>query len=731
MESFRWLHFSDLHVSGGSPGEKAAKEKLIEFIKQERKEGNLEFDYIFISGDVANQSIYSGSEEFLTELFLALGLKNTEEGLGNVFWSVGNHDIQRKEGSERHKLIQEIRNSKSQLTLSDCIDVDKGDPYNNRRQINLLTDEGMALFKDMHKKILKRDYEINRGEPHVFIPLSKLNLVILNTCLTSADSEDAHNLYINSEVFRGVFNKIKEKDKRKPIFVLGHHGRDFFEMREMDEISDVFDMMGVDLYLCGHNHRLGFSLFPDTERNIYQLTCGGGDKFSNGAVFSFMHGEFNGSNCSICIRPYSYRESGNMKWGIDYQLNKRLKEDTYFLLERLNDKDVEVKSEALEEVAATVETDTVNNHDASDYVNILHLSDLQFGITAESSGKDVVAIQKREIVLEEKLLHHLQREIPKDWSPDIIVISGDLAWSATKSDYEKFGHWLKKLLDVLKIPIQNVILCTGNHDINSFAAAANSDKREELSVKKLSDKELSNQAYKDLIPDAPEGKIYEKFAEFISFCKGEIDPEIKIEPLMNILVKKELDKSGSRYLYGYRDLLGLRFNVLNTSWYCGNNNKKKSSTSDKNNLWIGRQFVEDLTQNLENNDKYSVTVFHHPFDWLNPKEGDDGAKVKKKLLKFSDVILCGHVHTSVGEPTFEHNRAQIFQSGALWEEENYTPEARIIRINKRTGLLSQLTIEYKYSEEEEEWKNTMREGPNLDHTYPINIAKHFKGSTKN
>lgn len=714
MENFKWLHFSDLHLSCASFNERKAKKKLLEFIKHEYESGNLEYDYVFISGDIANQGVYKGTKKFLTDLFLALGLENTEEGLKKVFWSVGNHDIHRKKDSKRYELIQNIRSLDNSLTLADCLDEDKEDDVNqNEEERTLFINAGMKLFKDMHRDILKRDYEINREEPHIFIPLPQLNLIVLNTCLTSADKEDTHNLYIKSEQLWEVFNNIKEEDKRKPIFVLGHHGRDFFEMGEMDELSDVFDEKGVDIYLCGHNHRLGFAQFPDTERDIYQFTCGGGDKFSKGAVFSFMHGEFNGNDCSIHITPYSYRDSGNKKWAIDYELNKRLRKDNCFLLKRLIDN----QSRALKEVAVTVEPDVSE-------VNVFHLSDLQFGITAESSKKNIGAIQKREKALEEKLLYHLQNEIPKDWIPDIIVISGDLAWSATESDYRKFGNWLKRLLNVLHIPIQNVILCTGNHDINFLAAEDNSDKRE-----KLTDEEFRSKVKTELIPEAAEGKIYEKFSEFISFCKGRIDSEIVIEPLMNLLVKKGVDKSESQYIYGYRDILGLRFNVLNTSWYCGENKMKKSSIPDKNKLWIGKEFVDDLILNLENNDKYSVTVFHHPFDWINPKEGDDNAVVKKKLLKFSDIILCGHVHTKVGEPTFEHNRAQIFQSGALWEDDDYTYESRIIKINKRTGLIRQLTIEY--DTEEEEWKHNIRKGPNTDYTYPINITKHPEGQFGN
>lgn len=731
MEGFKWLHFSDLHLSGDPFDEKDAKEKLIKFIKKERAVGRLKYDYIFISGDIANGSMYDGAEKFLEDLFSALGIKNTKEGLRNVFWSVGNHDIVREEESIRYKLIQDIRNPKSSLTLADCIDGGKKKSQNYLEKRTSLTDVGMRAFKEFHQKILKRDYETKRDELHVYIQRPQFNLVILNTCLTSVDDKDTHNLYIKSEELRGVFKRIEDKDKDKPIFVLGHHGRDFFNMEDMDALSDVFNDEGADLYLCGHNHRLGFALFPDTERSIYQFTCGGGNKFSQGAVFSFMHGEFNGNNCSVHITPYSYRNSGNKEWGIDFQLNKRFKADNNFPLERLMNKNIKEYETALNEVAATMELDDLVSDDSSDYVNILHLSDLQFGITATSSKKNAVAIRERKLVLEKKLLNHLQNKIPRDWMPDIIVISGDLAWSGSKSDYEKFGNWLKKLLGVLDVPIQNVILCTGNHDISSLAAKANSKDREDYIKRgdKGSDnkgyQELINKVNKELIPDASEGNIYERFNEFLSFCKGEIDSEIAIMPLENILP----EKSESRYLYGYRDILGLRFNVLNTSWYCGDNVKKESSSSDKNFLWIGEQFVKDLTQNLERNDKYSVTVFHHPFDWLNPKEGDDNATVKKKLLKFSDIILCGHVHTKVGEPTFEHNRAQIFQSGALWEGVDYTYESRIIKINKRTGLIKQCTIEY--NAQEEEWENKPCIGPNMDYTYPINITKHPEGQFVN
>jgi len=728
MKDFKWLHFSDLHLSCDTMDADTAKNKMIEFIKKKRELNDLEYNYIFISGDIANKAIYKGTKEFLEKLFFALGLKNNKKDLRKVFWAVGNHDILKEDGGARYEYIKKIRDPDDAMTFENCMNENLEGNMSKRTE---LVDTGMRLFKNNYSSILKREHEAKVYNPHIFYDLDELNLIVLNTCLTSIAEQDPHNLYIKSRDLNNIFSEIK--DKNKPTFVLGHHGRDFFAMEDMDELSDIFDDNNVDVYLCGHNHRLGFALFPDAERDIYQITCGGGDNFKNGAVFSFIHGEFYASDRTIHMTPYSYRESGDKRWDIDERLNRRFKTGVSYPLQRLVvKKDVmpEITNEKIaeKEVAAVLDCDfmqrckkaeywdkkntaVANLPNESCFVNILHLSDLQFGITPELSDKSPGAIRQRETMLENKLIRHLN-EIPKEWKPDIVVASGDLAWRATRSDYMAFGRWLKNLLNALNVPMENVILCTGNHDINLDAAIDNS----------YLGKVTWDKVKEELVPRASEDDIFKKFNEFISFCKGEVDSEIVIKPLSNDLP----ENSDGKYLYGFRDVLGIRFNVLNTSWYCGTKRKDKSSIPDKENLWIGKEFVYDLRFKLEKNDKFSVTVFHHPFDWLNPAEGDDNASVKKSLLAFSDIILCGHVHTRIGEPTFEHNRTQIFQSGALWTqrgyEEEYIYESRIIRINKQTGAVEQLTLEY--STGDEIWVDTFRKGPNRDHSYPINFTKH-------
>lgn len=692
MGDFGWLHFSDLHLSGCTLDAEMAKDKLIKFVEKKREENQLNFQYIFITGDIANRGEYEGTKDFMKKLFSACGLNCTKKGLERVYWAVGNHDIDRSEiiSKGRRELIAKIRDPKDPLTLTFCLDQRK------KMEGRALLRGGMELFTDNHKELLAREYSKGQN-PHQIYKLPDLNLIVLNTCLTSVDENDTHNLHIKSNCLKEVFEQIA--DRSKPIFVLGHHGRDFFCMEDMDVLSDIFDSYGADVYLCGHNHRTGFAVFPDAERDIYQLTCGGGAEFRDGSCFSFMHGFYDDTRKTIRITPYCYMEKGDKNWGESTQQNRRLKPQKAFPLSRLIDMKPAISSKG---------------SNPGDVINILHLSDLQFGITEETSGKAKVAINERKAVLEEKLLLHLQNNIPKAWRPHIVVASGDLAWGATRSDYKEFSEWLEKLLGTLQIPMENVILCTGNHDINSVAAQKNSSRKEKV------DKSL---AYDELSVEDDKCTIYENFREFISFCRGEVNKEVVIHPLCNSLP----DGSGGRYLYGYRDLLGIRFNVLNTSWYCGDNKKKEDSVPDKENLWIGEDFVQDLEQSLSQNDKFSVTVFHHPFGWLNPEEGSDSSDVKNWLLKMSDIILCGHIHEKIGEPTFEHNHSQIFRSGALWtKDKRYVYESRIIQINKTTGQVSQLTLEY--DDHGKTWNHKVHKRPNRDESYPINYTKHPKES---
>ena len=98
---------------------------------------------------------------------------------------------------------------------------------------------------------------------------------------------------------------------------------------------------------------------------------------------------------------------------------------------------------------------------------ILHISDLHFGIeNAVNSEDKYVGIRQKEML--NSLINTLCDDniISNEWKPRIIAISGDIAWSGQKPEYQLYKlFFVKQIEERLGIPIDHIITCPGNHDI--------------------------------------------------------------------------------------------------------------------------------------------------------------------------------------------------------------------------------------------------------------------------
>ena len=314
MGSFHWLHFSDLHLTPKiSFKPYYARSQLLKFLDRETTAGRLPCDYIFITGDIANQGNYDGVPRFIEQLFKSLEWSDYKR----VFWAVGNHDISRT-SLLRKLVIKRIREGEYDSELFENLMFDP-----EIREV--LIQKVMKEYHRWHKEILTEATKGNFSDPHNKYLLPDLNLVVLNTCLTSCDDSDEHNLCIQDcslhEVFEGL-------DRSKPTFVMGHHGMEFFKHSERRAMAHLFDSSSVDLYLCGHSHALGHSEFPEVCREIHQITCGG-ITTANCYNPTFIHGHYDSATHSIQITPYSYATAGNQDWqfnpGIHRKFNGAMK----------------------------------------------------------------------------------------------------------------------------------------------------------------------------------------------------------------------------------------------------------------------------------------------------------------------------------------------------------------------------------------------------------------------
>jgi len=327
MSKFTWLHFSDLHFNSGDTFAMAhARKSLYSFLKNNK----ISCDYLFITGDIADKGDYSESLASAKNLINSITFNTSCE---NIFWSVGNHDIERGI-TLKNKVIKKIRENTNPREIYQKYICD-----DNSIEKEILCKNGMAKYHSNYKLITGFDFPNDVVNEHRFVhSIKDFNLIILNTCITSCDENDTGKLLITDPKLLDLFDGL---DKTKPTIVLGHHGKDFFNPNEYDDLGILFDDR-VDLYLCGHSHLLGYSRFDNARNDIHQLTCGGG-KIDGYSKLVFMYGEY--EEGTIKITPYSFAETGTREWGVDYKLHRRLDENQLLKINRLTEPKVKIAND--------------------------------------------------------------------------------------------------------------------------------------------------------------------------------------------------------------------------------------------------------------------------------------------------------------------------------------------------------------------------------------------------
>ena len=311
--------------------------------------------------------------------------------------------------------------------------------------------------------------------------------------------------------------------------------------------------------------------------------------------------------------------------------------------------------------------------------NILHVSDLHFG--AEPYGNiKTSALQSRETILNNLIVGI--KAVPDEWKPDIIAVSGDIGWKAHEHDYQKASKWFGRLSSELCLPREKFIFCPGNHDI---------DRKEANRSRKIENIEHS----KEFLSLEEISYRSDHFKNFALFCQ-----DFNASPLINSALANN-DVSGFiKYLYGYREICGIHFVVLNSAWCCVGN-------EDLGKLWIGENLVLDVQQCIpSNNDNTIITLFHHPLSNTNIVEqrgySDNKPVSQHSILKLSDMILNGHVHGNIRKGTCIEGEAYVLTTGATYQPDSYSLACQIIRVDTSNNLYSTRILKL---DENREWTN--------------------------
>gem|GEM_PF-7057784 len=276
---------------------RAARKNLADDIRDGKLAFN-EYDYVFITGDVFFRDNKITTEDFAEDsLIKAIQHSVPSDGRPHVFWCCGNHDIDETDSSG--KLNKYHSNYKN---VTGC---DLPEDFESMHWLRKTKDFNLLVLNTNSKSEIKDEIDVikskndDTGQPD-----------IVQVCCASLEK------------------LLANRDRTKPTLAIGHHALDWFSRSNQIQIASLFEKSDVDFYLCGHDHRLGYSQLDYSGKGIHQVTCGG-CRHDGYGVFSVICGEY--KNLLYHLTPYRYNHDGDGLWGDDTHLHRRLSYQNVFM----------------------------------------------------------------------------------------------------------------------------------------------------------------------------------------------------------------------------------------------------------------------------------------------------------------------------------------------------------------------------------------------------------------
>ena len=303
-------------------------------------------------------------------------------------------------------------------------------------------------------------------------------------------------------------------------------------------------------------------------------------------------------------------------------------------------------------------------------IRLLHLSDIHF-----TAGKawDADPVLRA-------LARFIAQEVKGGLIPDLVVITGDLAFAGTADEYRLARDWLdNQLWPALPdgFPRDRLLLVPGNHDVDRRQVGSGARHIQDgLLVKQTQD------GIATLLKDDDERKIVlKRHAGYLEFLGGWLG-----EPQLLPWWQRRIDIRGTR----------LHVAGFDSAWMaCGE--------ADRGRLLLGRYQVNQtvLSQDADDAD-WRLALLHHPWDYFAEF---DGHETRSTIHQHCDLLLRGHLHQPQSERVvppdpsraclelaagcvYEHGR---FPNAFQWIELH--PRPRRVKVRFRAWIQSAWTID--------------------------------------
>ncbi len=246
---------------------------------------------------------------------------------------------------------------------------------------------------------------------------------------------------------------------------------------------------------------------------------------------------------------------------------------------------------------------------------LIHLSDIHFRFNEIQTAQDPNR-HLRDLLLKDA--EAMCKEL--NTNPTAILISGDIAYSGDKREYDFALKWLEDFCEKCGTTTASVFVIPGNHDVIRSVAAKPLIKALHKNFKTTDDKDLQDEISTQLGDEQSASLLYASIAAYNNFAQA---LDCSLLPPDRTIAKRNLILNDGSILR----LLGLNSTVV-------------SSLEDKKGILS--LFVDTASfQISKENGVENVVLCHHPYSWLRL-----GDQLEDHMNGVARIQLFGHEHTN-------------------------------------------------------------------------------------
>lgn len=284
------------------------------------------------------------------------------------------------------------------------------------------------------------------------------------------------------------------------------------------------------------------------------------------------------------------------------------------------------------------------------FITWLHLSDFHF-------HTDELRAWDEDIVLR-SLLVDLQTMMDDGLSPDLILVSGDIAFSGAPAEYILAARFFEHLCQLTRLSKERLFLIPGNHDVNRRSITRG--------AQAIGDSLDNRDSVNAILATPPDRHlVFSRFDGYAAFVNGLLgrQPPFSSE---NYFAVHILDWDGKKVA-----ILG-----LNSAWVSASDRDK-----DKG-ILLGERQIRDALDQATNAD-LKIALLHHPLDWLRAFDRDS---CEPLLMQNCDFVLHGHWHrTNLTIQANPDAQTLFIAAGASYEDRRSRNSYNIVRLDLETG----------------------------------------------